>query len=214
MWGRTAVFVAVCSLVIVGGSLSAAAQAGPRAGLGEADVWVTVTPVTSLVEGQGVVDLEVHVEGALACTPGSPPAPLRIMVLPEDDSLQLAMDPTQWFLEWDQAGGDNEVAYQVNDTRDVQVTIVSAPTKRVVTNFVPLVQVDGSGQGLNCTRDGYTIEQHDEGRDPLTVEPAPAQPADNDASATGPFNWVPLLMAMVLMGAVALFAYERERRRE
>ncbi len=213
MWGRTAVLVAVCCLLVVGGSGGAMAQTGEHGGLGEAQVLVTIDPVTSHVEGQGAVDVQVHVEGVLACAPGSPPAPLRVTLLPEDDSLQVVMDPGHWIVEWERMDGDREIRYQVNESRQVETTVVSPPVERVVTQFVPLLQIEG-GAGLNCTQDGYSIHQQDEQRDPLVVEPAPAQSANSDARSTGPFNWVPLLMALVLMGAVALFAYERERRRE
>lgn len=213
MWGRTAVFVSVCSLLLVGGSLGAMAQVGERAGLGEAYVVVTLTPTDPLVEGAGEAGLNVAVEGALACTPGSPPAPLRLTILPEDESLQLAIDPSSWVLEWEQSGGGDEIRYAINESRDLQVTVLSSPVERTVAGFVPLVQVDGGTQGLHCTQQGYAIQQQDQQREPFTVEPAPAHATDDDVLSTGPFNWVPLAMALVLLAVVALFAFGRERQR-
>lgn len=214
MRGRNWLVLLFVTGALLGASAAGLAQPAAQGGLGEAAVDVTVEPSARSVGEAGSLGLDVHVEGALSCSPGMPPSPLVGTLLPGDGdgSLDLAFQPEEIRLDWEPVGETGDVEYRVNETASVLVGVVSAPVEPVLTRFLVIFSADGDGDGPDCTAQGYHVTQNEQSGDPVTVEPAQQATQGEDPSGAG-FNWVPLVLAVALLGLVSVFAYQRDQRR-
>jgi hypothetical protein len=213
MRGRILLLVIWVAVAMLGAAPALSAQTLQSAGLGEATILVDVEPSQPVVRGAGSVDLRVDMEGSLFCLPGFEPAPLVGVLLPGEENERLTFDlqPGRVVLEWERSGGAEQVEYRLNESATVALVVVSPPLERVVMDFTVLFSPD-DGVEEDCTPDGYSVQQTERRLEPLTVEPDPEMNGEGDDHDPR-FNWVPFVIAVALLAAVAVFAFQREQRR-
>lgn len=214
MHARTLGFWLCIATLLIASTGATLAQDGPPPRSGVAEVTVGLDSSWLSVQGVDSVMLEVTLQGKLTCRLGAPPAPLAASVIPEDGTNGLGLDlvPESFEVDWQHASSDaGQQHYEVNETAVVTASIVSPPQARVVMDFIVLLQAGGAkDDDARCSEQGYSIRQSDEPHVPLIVEPE----SGDGSMQKRTFNWIPLLVGVALLGAVATFAVWREKINE
>lgn len=193
--------------------------AGPGAVAEEGAAKPTATvklsgPAELLVPAEASSEVQIHVASRLECHQGfEPPMDLQVSPAKTSDSLY-RIDPATTTVAWALSTTEKNV-YVIDELVSFNVTSRTTPDAPTEAEAVLLVkETKEASPRLRCQVEGYSLTFEDHEMSVIVL------PEDGGALADAaelddepPVQWVPMLLAVSILGALALFASVREKRR-
>lgn len=171
-------------------------------------------PAELLVPAGSSSEVQIHVASRLECHQGfEPPMDLQVSPAKTSDALY-RIDPATTTVAWVPSTTEKNV-YVIDTLVSFNVTSQTTPDAPTEAEAVLLVQeMKESSARLRCQVEGYSLTLEDHEMSVIVLpEDAAARADEAEPEDEPPVQWVPMLLAVSILSALALFASVREKRR-